>query len=75
MAAYELPGGVWISSNRLLIRGSMTELYLNDLLIKCYNLPALASHQLGFVVETGSAEFLDLKAWEMNLDEPQSKFL
>lgn len=45
---------------RLLVQGSLTELYLNDVLIECFSLPADASGRVGFVGRGVSG----LKAWQ-----------
>jgi hypothetical protein len=45
---------------RLLLKGSLTELYVNDLLMQCYSLPAAADGRLGVL---GSAAFSHLRAW------------
>ena len=54
-------------SFRLLLRRSLMEFYLDDLLIQCYSLPEQATGRLGLVFESGRAVFEDLKAWEMDL--------
>ncbi|NLG48586.1 MAG: hypothetical protein GX552_00580 [Chloroflexi bacterium] len=52
---------------RLLVRQSLAELYVNDLLVQCYSLPEWASGHLGLVVESGRAVFENVRAWEMTL--------
>jgi hypothetical protein len=48
---------------RLLLKGSLIEFYLDDLLLQCYSLPQAASGKIG-LLSGGSAEaFANLKAW------------
>ena len=53
------------TSFRLLLRHSLVEFYLDDLLIQCYSLPDEATGRLGLVFESGRAVFEDVKAWVM----------
>ena len=46
---------------RLLLKGSLIEFYLNDLLIECYSLPQAASGRIGVI--QGKA-ISHLKAWQ-----------
>lgn len=52
---------------RLLLRRTMIEFYLDDLLIQCYSLPEKPTGRIGLILESGKAIFEDLKAWVMNL--------
>lgn len=52
---------------RLLLRGGMLELYLDDVLIQCYSLPKKPSGRIGFIAESGTAVFEDIGAWKMSL--------
>ena len=54
-------------SFRLLARKTLVEFYLDDLLLQCHSLPKVPTGVIGLVVESGTAIFEDLKAWEMNL--------
>jgi hypothetical protein len=45
---------------RLLVQGSLTELYLNDALVECFSLPAEATGRIGFVGRGAR----NLKAWQ-----------
>ena len=51
----------------LLLRGSLLEFYLNDLLVQCYSIAEQTTGRLGLVFESGRATFENLRAWEMNL--------
>ncbi|MBM4035556.1 MAG: hypothetical protein FJ291_27760 [Planctomycetes bacterium] len=48
---------------RLLIRHSLIEFYLNDLLIQCYSLPAAATGRLGLIQGGAARPAHGLKAW------------
>ena len=50
---------------RLLVRRSLMEFYIDDLLVQCYSLPEAATGRLGLVFESGRAVFEDVKAWAM----------
>ena len=52
---------------RLLLRRTMLEFYLDDLLIQCHSLPEKPTGKIGLIFESGRAIFAELKAWEMNL--------
>jgi len=54
-------------SFRLLLRRTMLEFYLDDLLIQCHSLPEKPTGVIGLIFESGRAIFEDLNAWEMNL--------
>ena len=54
-------------SFRLLIRRTMLEFYLDDMLIQCHSLPEKPTGKIGLIFESGKAIFEDLRAWEMNL--------
>ncbi len=51
---------------RLLLRHSLLEFYLDDLLIQCYSLPEETTGRLGLAFESGRAVFEDVKAWAMS---------
>lgn len=48
---------------RLLLKGSLMELYLNDILIECYSLPSKASGRIGQVTGGEATALSDLAAW------------
>jgi hypothetical protein len=53
---------------RLLLRGSLLEFYVNDLLARAYSLPERNySGRLGLIVAEADARFEDLRAWSMEL--------
>ena len=52
---------------RLLLRKTMFEFYLDDLLVQCYSLPERPTGKIGLIFESGRAIFEELRAWEMNL--------
>ncbi len=52
---------------RFLLRQTMIEFYLDDLLIRSYSLPTPPSGRLGLMVESGHAIFEDISAWEMTV--------
>jgi hypothetical protein len=54
-------------SFRLLLRRTMLEFYLDDLLIQCHSLPEKPTGRIGLTFESGRAIFENLRAWEMNL--------
>jgi hypothetical protein len=49
---------------RLLLKGSMIEFYLDELLIECYSLPSLATGRIGLLTGGAEAAFTDLAAWQ-----------
>ena len=49
---------------RLLLKGSLLEFYLNDLLMQCYSLPGLATGKIGLIQSGQAGGIGDLKAWE-----------
>ena len=53
---------------RLLLKGSLLEFYLDDILIECYSLPAAASGRIGLVTGGDAKAFRDLKAWRQRPD-------
>ena len=56
------------ASFRLLLRGSLLEFYINDLLARAYSLPERSySGRLGLIVAEADARFEDLRAWSMGL--------
>ena len=54
-------------SFRLLLRKTMLEFYLDDMLIQCHSLPENPTGKIGLIFESGRAVFENLRAWEMNL--------
>ncbi len=52
---------------RLLLRRTMTEFYLDDLLVQCYSLPGEPTGKIGIALESGRAVFENLRAWQMNI--------
>ena len=52
---------------RVLARRSLVELYYDEMLIQCYSLPREPAGRIGLIVESGSALFEGLEAWQMNL--------
>lgn len=52
---------------RLLLRRTMTEFYLDDLLVQCYSLPGEPTGRIGIALESGRAVFENLRAWQMNI--------
>ena len=58
---------------RLLLRGSLLEFYINELLARAYSLPERSySGRLGLVVAEADARFDNLHAWSMELGEAQN---
>ncbi len=47
---------------RLLLKGSLTELYLNDLLMQCYSLPAAGDGRVGLL---DAQAFSHVRAWDV----------
>ena len=52
---------------RLLVRQGLFELYVNDLLVQTYSLNEHWEGTLGFLAVDATAEFSNLRAWEMSL--------
>ena len=52
---------------QLLLRGSLLEFYLSDLLVLCYSVAEQTTGRLGLVFESGRATLENLRAWEINL--------
>ncbi len=48
---------------RLLLKGSLMEFYLDDVLLECYSLPSGASGRVGLVTGGDGNAFTDLRAW------------
>lgn len=48
---------------RLLLKGSLMEFYLDDILIECFSLPAAASGRIGLLAGGEPRAFGELKAW------------
>ena len=51
---------------RLLLRMTMVELYLDDLLVLCHSLEGMPTGRLGFIVEGGRAVIEDAAMWNMS---------
>ena len=49
---------------RLLLKHFLVELYLNDVLMECYSLPARATGRIGLIRGKGKDTVTDLKAWQ-----------
>ncbi len=49
---------------RLLLKDSLTEFYLDDILIECFSLPRDATGRIGLIGGDGVKVFGDLKAWK-----------
>ena len=49
---------------RLLLRDSLLEFYLDDILIECFSLPAVATGRIGLIGGRGSDAISDLRAWQ-----------
>lgn len=56
---------------RLLLKGSLMEFYLDDILIECYSLVNNATGKIGLI--GGDDAFKDLKAWNTMCDEKGHK--
>jgi hypothetical protein len=54
-------------SFRVMLRRSLVEFYLDDLLVQCHSLPEEPTGRIGLIFESGKAIFEDLRGWEMNL--------
>jgi hypothetical protein len=48
---------------RLLLKGSLLEFYLDDLLMQCYSLPQKATGRIGILPASDPAALTALKAW------------
>ncbi len=48
---------------RLLLKYSLIEFYLDDILIECYSLPGRATGRVGLIRGSSSDSIGDLKAW------------
>ena len=48
---------------RLLLKGSLLEFYLDDILIECYSLPSPTTGKIGFINGGENAAFNELTAW------------
>jgi hypothetical protein len=51
----------------LLVRGSLLELYLNDVFIQCFSMPAKATGKLGILFDDTTATMNDLSIYPMNV--------
>jgi len=49
---------------RLLLKGSLIEFYLDDLLMQCYSLPQMAAGRIGLIQGGQSMSIGNLKAWQ-----------
>ncbi|HQL64987.1 MAG TPA: hypothetical protein PLS78_03920 [bacterium] len=52
---------------RIFIRHCFIELYIDNILIQCYTMSQIPTGRIGWVVESGKAHFLRVKAWEITL--------
>ncbi|GAI23337.1 unnamed protein product, partial [marine sediment metagenome] len=52
---------------RFLLRRTMTEFYLDDLLVQCYTLPGEPTGRIGIALESGRIVFENLRGWQMNI--------
>ncbi|HUT25096.1 MAG TPA: hypothetical protein VM492_12195, partial [Sumerlaeia bacterium] len=48
---------------RLLLKGSLLEFYLDDILIECFSLPARAAGRVGLIRGSDPGAFRSLEAW------------
>ena len=48
---------------RLLLKHSLLEFYLDDILVECFSLPTPATGRIGVVAGSGAEVVTDLKAW------------
>lgn len=51
---------------RLLLRRTMIELYVDDILVLCHSLEQMPTGRLGLIHEAGRALFEDLRIWRMS---------
>ena len=51
---------------RLMIRQTLSELYIDDLLVQCYSLSPEATGRIGLVFGAKGAKIEDLRVWAMN---------
>jgi len=56
---------------RLLLKGSLIEFYLDDLLMQCYSLAHNAIGQIGLISGGDSNAFKDLKTWQVEAPAPK----
>jgi len=49
---------------RLLLKGSLVEFYLDDLLMQCYSLPQMSTGRIGLIQSGQNRAIDDLKAWQ-----------
>jgi len=60
----------------LLLKGNLFEIYLDDLLVQTYNTthgpdsPGRTPGRIGLIVQNGTGQLADLKAWRMALETP-----
>ena len=55
---------------RLLLKGSLTEFYLDDLLMQCYSLPQEATGQIGLLEARDPDALSGLQAWRPENPNP-----
>ena len=51
---------------RLLLKGSLVEFYLNDILIECFSLPDTATGRIGLIGRDSAETFQAITAWNRN---------
>ena len=52
---------------RIIMRRTMMELYLDDILIQCYTFPQHPTGIIGLIFESGRATFRKIRSWQMNV--------
>ena len=52
------------ASFRLLLKRSLLEFYLDDILIECFSLPAKATGRIGLIQGSGQSIVKDIQAWQ-----------
>ena len=62
------------ASFRLLLKGSLIEYYLDDLLMQCYSLPQRAAGRIGLIQGGQSTSIGNLQAWECGVVDAISIF-
>ena len=50
-------------SFRLLLRHSLLEFYLDDIMMECFSLPAKATGRIGLIQGSGQSIIKDIRAW------------
>ena len=51
------------ASFRLLLKHSLLEFYLNDILIQCFSLPGKATGRIGLIQGSGQGAIKNIRAW------------